>query len=512
MSLATFILDFLSIPFYNLLILIGNWLLFMSKNERPSKSVYPIHSSSTSLDNLPDEILVRVFTYVHILDRLRYRRINRRWNRLIPISITEFRFSVWTFEKYGISLSSTIFYNINNARAYDRFCFLLKIIGPRLSKLFVDGELERKWSNYTRELEKESRPPTKQHYIQLIIDHCPRLTSLTIIPLSSIIFFDRLITESFEQIFLLFLKRLGHQLTHFQYDRRYTNFISNPNDYLNPQVLRQLQTSLLSDVSQLAIICERFSLLNELTCHIYYEEIQYLKHLKHLKHLRTLVVSASYKTTNHEIKLKSLAPIDLDLHTLSLSSRLESQIPMFVRRLSSLKNLTVCLQDNSEYRFAFTLAFMPHLKRLKLQIESDCFSELFPHLFSMKLLNKFYINAINLNWLKLSEMPLMSSVTELEILVKKRDSFDETTIKRWWEQMPQVFPNLQTWSTNLIPNYFYEEAVFSVSHDLSWIKFMSEMNQLRILILHKNSNRGNLLRPVLTHICQRNRVRIFRTY
>lgn len=209
--------------------------------------------------DFPDEILLHIFNFCHILERIRFRLVCRKWCRLSLYGIHQLFLGQNSNGILEIDFKNRIYFPIQqHARILKAATFLLKEIGSSLHSL------------YTNPICLVVRPTTYSSldlpiydyfckFVQILIDYCPNLVELDLGSEHPFLQMHKVVIQPLTNL----AKHFGHQLKVFRVTLCLADDLQTFLNYLNPQKLRRF-SFFLKTPSWLEDVCHRFPLLTEL--------------------------------------------------------------------------------------------------------------------------------------------------------------------------------------------------------------------------------------------------------
>lgn len=252
------------------------------------------------MNHLPDEILIKIFKELSLLERVRFCRVSRRWSCLCCHGLEEISVESWFLQdKYdhvqnsNIQSKNRIYFQLDKqSKIYPVFCLLVKKAGNSLRKVKFVDHYESKQLKFTN---CRSRHRTKyfKNFAQTLIENCPNLISLSI-------YFQfqnhGVKTSAIEML----IKYYGLQLEELHLVFRYKIIFFQ---FLNPLKLQKFTFDFRYDSpNNVQFVCENFPLLTDLT--ITFSGLlrdNVFLHFSKLKHLKRLDLEVFLKVNTFKI-------------------------------------------------------------------------------------------------------------------------------------------------------------------------------------------------------------------
>ena len=470
------------------------------------------------LNTLPDEVLVDVFTFLPVRDRIRLRSVCRRWSRLTLLYLPHL-FVGRVFKKQS-KTAIPEFYQLHLTRFLNTNCttrLLLEHAGRSLRQVHLhrvefdvstnqinqmfplDEPIEEHQPAQFPFLENDFVAAEQQQPVQLNLPeqgfqepkslhntvaytmmlHCPNLISLE---------FSRCRGLTADMLRKM-LEYYGPQLKELMLRQTHSsNEFQLILDNLDPQRLRKLGLFVEND-QQLSTVCRRFPLIEEM----YLGSFNPIN-LEPLETMRKLQV---FRFQNRYSQLERLFPLTqgslpTTLQSLHLNCLIRDSVNhmAFLGCLSNLRHLKMVVNDNRQADYLFDN--MNKLESLDLCLL------LFPNEFCLENLHKMQnllslrIKCHNISSLKLNQQHLMPNVQSLT-LVGSNFIYTLLDIGHSLNRLVHIFPNLK-----------FLEITDQWSLPKSLIKCICDLRQLRELRLYMNEKHlvfaRESLRPFLSRI------------
>ena len=440
------------------------------------------------IQNLPDEVLLKVFDNCSILERYRLRIICRRWHRLTMANVNRLIFKqtrscqVFPLERDALfdwnhDLTDPLFLHehICDIRKWTLkgYCIpilmncLIKAAGKSLRTLFVDSVLVNRGNYYLLHLRTKFLEPSwkfsdndyTENIFQVLVDNCPNITRLRFSGESSSSFTH----QEFEQL----MRKYGHQLEELMFFKKYNYYDNFFRDTLvkhaNKNRLRRLCFSAPQQGDQypqfMKLVCNTFphlTLFHTQTVSKVRKPCRYAldckDSLKSLKQLQSLSLYNWEPTLDWSLRMpiedwkKTLVGLELVCNKNDYPDDYPLRSLSFLQHLTSLRKLAITCSKNDHLELVVSLVPI-ELQTLSVYWES--FQVKLPTLPDLSRLNQL----IRLNifcpgpkdpaevLMFDDQQPLLS----LRVLCIPIDhEIDSQYAKKYFERMKQtIFPNLE---------------------------------------------------------------------
>lgn len=389
----------------------------------------------TSLIKFPDHLLIKIFSYLQIRDRLRLQRVDRRFHRLALHQIERLHYE--SQQEYRHAQHKAIFddtfdlacvldcvlYRNNELDHVSYLNFLIKSIGYSLKKVY---------------LALPSSKERKQYDIHSLITslntHCPQLTSFS---------FKNWHHGSMRECnaIALFVQHFGGQLEEFGYihddhDHNGCPFIQlDLGRYLNSSKLRKLNCNRYN-TKNLSELDKKFPHLNYFQFSTYNQSY----YVRLPSHLHTLVCD----TVNN---LNWLLIHDLSSVRKLVLGRLwigRADLYSF-QQFTNLQSLTVTCQFPRQ--FAYICRHLTRLKFLSVKLQDDCWAG--EELNLDQICNLHNLQTLKMNFFRIVffdewiHMPPITSLRSLKLSKMISSKHCRPYVIKLASIIPRAFPNVE---------------------------------------------------------------------
>lgn len=379
--------------------LVQNYL--QQKNLSTTSNYVRQRNISTNFDDLPDELLVKIFENLPILERIQIEKINKSWDRLVPKCVSCLVVGKFPMDTFDIPLEDQIV-RFEDSRddeyVFDILCSFLKKNGHSLLKIYLNARIF------------ESRK--YEILIGLIADHCPVLTyfgfidkcfSFLELPFNIISAIDSLLENNGN-------KFKGFHSNDLQMKGSMFEHLSNKITEL---------TIVVSRFSDLKFLVEEFPFLEKLEC-VSYVLVPFSQHLRNLRNLKSFKMTL-FKTPGTLSKEIVNEKIGLNLHSLYLENFEFTPISdlHLLTECNNLKNFAPSVLNDQT--LDFIIEHMPNLETLGTSEVNDFSSNFFPKISNLKNLKNLRLLFLTVEEplkLNLLNTLAMFSVRRLQLMIR----------------------------------------------------------------------------------------------
>lgn len=422
--------------------------LLLSNIEQKSEQIrkQKLAMNQTSIHNLPDEILVKIFNLLNFRDRSICERVCRRWRTLVYIGVKDLIISAQDEDKLPTLLNNCNFLVVPTLSS---LFFIIKKSGRGLENLKIYGfQLKKKW------LPSSISKKDIQIFVDLIGEQCKNLKHLSI----------RKVKNLDEMHLSELLEKVGPRLRGFSYDGLITEETFNlVIDKLNSEKLTDL-TLLLDNQNVLKMICSKFKNLKTFN-------ISFYKDVKLIDLDQLNLVQCSI--TNHHLRAKSLvnlfqSPFNSNLKFLGLEcAQVDSSV---VDKLSEFKKLeTLKILISKQEDLDTICRTVPSLKRLVLALT------VYPTVTEIRSIR--YLKSLRTLEIKCRVVQKLRFercvIGNLKHLNLSGSSYFNERSNHFHSTLAYIFPNLTTLrlkDKNTLESQFF--------------KMLDQMKRLRLLVVH----------------------------
>ena len=402
---------------------------------------------------LADELLLKLFNHLPILDRIRLRRVCRRWHPLTLDGISELFIGFWQergVHRLAIPALNRIYVERGEyGRTLDAFDCLIKHVGPGLTKLQIN-----QW-NMDKSFEKRllTMMDTLAHL-------CPNLVSIDF---------------GIEQLDCFSIKRLLQPLGN-RLEQVYVATTDEGNflHLLNPQKLQKLSIKTTVSVD---FIGQQFPLLTELVL-FNDRPLDTQRILSLSPRLRSLCCGQIMTAPSDGLFGDPKIYHQLDQLGIFLNEMMSSE---FLQNFTQLRRLRLEYLSEDVNRFDFIFHLKGELDELALLNHETSYSSIFLkpkqrhlNLIPVRLnrLRKLVFHDIPIDWLLVDTWTPMPRLTWLDFFDYKYFSPIESEMKLF-SCIPQLFPNLRVLNT-----YTHYIGAVKVKASIGQLHQLAEVNLL----------------------------------